>query len=65
MEEKWKVYSLLVGKPEGNGPLVKPKHWWADNIKMDRVEWGELDWAARDRDKWRDLVEKVMNLRFP
>jgi hypothetical protein len=42
---------------------------WADNIKMDLLEicWGGVDWIglAQDRDKWRTLVNAVMNLRVP
>jgi hypothetical protein len=36
-----------------------------DNIKMDLREmgWGGMDWI--DRDKWRALMNKVMNLRVP
>jgi hypothetical protein len=29
------VYRVLVGKPEGNGPLERPRHRWEDGIKMD------------------------------
>jgi hypothetical protein len=40
---------------------------WVDNIKMDLLElgWGGVDWIglAQDRDKWRSLVNAVMNLR--
>jgi hypothetical protein len=42
---------------------------WEDNIRMDHREsgWGGVDWIqlAEDRDKWRTLVKKVMNLPFP
>ena len=29
------VHRVLVGKPEGNRPLGRPRHRWEDNIKMD------------------------------
>jgi hypothetical protein len=62
------VYRVLVGKPEGKRPLGRPKCRWEDNIKMDfqEVECGG-DWIelAQDRDRWRALVNAVMNLRAP
>jgi len=46
---------VLVGKPEGYNPLVRPRRRWEDNIKMDlqEVEFGSMDWIelAQDRDK--------------
>jgi hypothetical protein len=58
-----------VGKPEGRRPLVRPRHRWEDNIKMDlrEVGWEGADWIAlaQDRDRWRALVYMVMNLRIP
>jgi hypothetical protein len=58
-----------VGKPEGKRPLRKPRHRWVDNIKMDLLEigWGSVDWIVltQDRDKWRALVNAVMNLWVP
>jgi hypothetical protein len=69
MGEKRNVYRLLVGKPEGKRPLGRPRHRWEDNIKIDLLEigWGDVDWIglAQDRDKWRALVNAVMNLRVP
>jgi hypothetical protein len=69
MGEKRNAYRLLVGKPEGKGPLGRPRRRWMDNIKMDLLEigWGGVDWIAlaQDRDKWRALVNAVMNLRVP
>jgi hypothetical protein len=60
---------LLVGKPEGKRPLGRPSRRWVDNIKMDLLEigWGSVDSIslAQDRDKWRALVNAVMNLRVP
>jgi hypothetical protein len=69
MGEKRNAYRLLVGKPEGKRPLGRPRHRWVDNIKIDLVEigWGGVDWIAltQDREKWRALVNAIMNLRVP
>jgi hypothetical protein len=58
-----------VGKPEGRRPLVRPRRRWEDNIKiyLREVGWGGMDWInlAQDRDRWRALVNAVMNLRVP
>jgi hypothetical protein len=63
--EKRIVYRLLVGKPEGRRPLGRPRHRWADNIKMDlgEVGWGDRDWIrlAHDRNRLTALVNVVMN----
>jgi len=63
------VYRVLVGKPEGKSPLGRPRRRWDDNIKMDLQEVGRGcgDWMelAQDRDGWRALVSRVMNLRVP
>jgi hypothetical protein len=67
MGEKRRIYSVLVGKPEGKRTFGRPRRRWQDNIKMDlqAVGCGGLDWTdlARDRDRWRALVNAVMNLR--
>ena len=69
MEERRGVYRLSVGKPEGKRPLGRPRDRWEDNIKMDLTEVGceGMDWisVAQDRDRWRALVNAVMNLRVP
>jgi hypothetical protein len=65
MGEDRGVYRVLVGKPEGKRPLVRPRRRWEDNIKMDlqEVGWGRGDWMelAEDRDRWRALVGTVRN----
>jgi hypothetical protein len=67
--EKKNVYRLLVGKPEGKRPLGRPRSRWLDNIKMDLLElgWGYVYWTglAQNRNRWRNLVNSVLNLRFP
>jgi hypothetical protein len=60
---------VLVTKPEGKRPLVRPRHRWEDNIKMDlqEVGCGGMDWIelAQDRDMWQALMNVIMNLRVP
>jgi hypothetical protein len=67
--EKRNSYRLLVGKPEGKRPLGRPRRRWVDNIRMnlEEVGWGDVDWIgmAQDRNKWRALVNSVLNLRVP
>jgi hypothetical protein len=57
----------LAGEPEGKRPLERPRRRWVDNIKMDLrgIRWDGMDWIdlAQDRDRWRALVNTVMNLR--
>jgi len=64
-----KRIQLFVGKPEGKRPLGRPRLRWEDNINMDlqEVRCGCMDWIelAQDRDKWRALLNAVMNLRVP
>jgi hypothetical protein len=67
MGEESKVYKVLVGKPEGNRPLRRPRRRWEDGIRMylKEIGLGGVDWIrlALDRDRWRAVVSAVMNLR--
>jgi hypothetical protein len=58
-----------VRKPEGKRPLGIPRLWWLDNIRRDvgEVEWGAVDWIglAQNRNRWRVLVNSVLNLWVP
>jgi hypothetical protein len=63
MEDKRKTYRLLVGKR----PLRSPRRRWVDNIRLYLLElvWGDVDWIglAQDRNRWKALVNLVLNFR--
>jgi hypothetical protein len=67
MGEERKVYKVLVGNSEGRRPLGRPRRRWEDGVRMDlrETDLGGVDWIrlAQDRDRWRDVVSAVMNLR--
>jgi hypothetical protein len=62
MGEERRVYKVLVGKPEGNRPLGRPRRRWEDLREIGLG--GGVDWIrlAQDRDRWRAVVSAVMNL---
>jgi hypothetical protein len=63
------VYRVLMGKPEEERTLGRPRRRWGDNIRMDlqEVGCGGMDWIglAQDRDRWRAIVNAVMNRWVP
>jgi hypothetical protein len=67
MGEGRNVYRVLVGKPEGKSPRGRPRRRWEDVFKMDlrEIGWGGVEWLhlTWDRDRWRAVVNAVMNLR--
>jgi hypothetical protein len=73
MYHEWGRRGMHIGcwweKEEGKRPLGKPRRRWVNNIKMDLREIGwdgmNLIDLAQDRDRWRALVNTVMNLRAP
>jgi len=58
-----------VGNSDGKIPLGRLRRRREDNIKMDLQEegWVYKDWIdmAQDRDRWRALVNAVMNFQVP
>ena len=68
MEERRGVYRVLVGKPEGKRPLGRPSVDGRIILKwIFRKLNGGIDWVylTQDRDRWRALVNAVMNLQVP
>jgi len=68
MGDRRGAYRVLVGRLEGRRPLGRPRHRW-EGIEMDIQEVGcvFMDWIAvsQDRDRWRVLVNAVINLQVP
>jgi hypothetical protein len=64
MGEKRNSYRLMVGKRGGKRPIGRPRCRWVDNNRMDL---GEVDWIglAQDRNRWRALVNSVLDLWVP
>jgi hypothetical protein len=69
MGEGKSVSRSFLGKPEGKRPLGRPRRGWEDNINWDlqEVGYGGMDWTevVQARDRWRALVNAVMNIQVP
>jgi hypothetical protein len=69
MGEKKNAFRLFVGKPERKRPLGRPRRMWVENIKMylREVGWSDVDWngLAKDMNRWRAVVNSVLNLPVP
>jgi hypothetical protein len=63
MRETRNAYRIFVAKPEGKRLLERPRR----RMDLREIGWDGMDWIdlAQDRDQWRALVNKVMNLRVP
>jgi hypothetical protein len=63
------AYNILVGKPEGKRSLGRPRCRWEDNrrVYLKEIGWEGVDWIhlAQDGDRWRAVVNTVINFRIP
>ena len=61
------VYRVMVGRPEGKRPFVRPRYRWEDNIKVFKKWDGKTDWIdlSQDGDMWQAFVNEIMNLQVP
>jgi hypothetical protein len=71
MGEKMNTYTyrILVGKPDEKGSMVRLRHIWVDDIKMDLREIGlsGMEWIdlGQDRDQWRAIESMEISLLVP
>ena len=69
MEDRRGAHRVLMWRPDEGGSLGRPRRRWEDNIKTDlqKVRWGGVDWLAlaQERDRRRELVNVLINLRVP
>jgi hypothetical protein len=67
--EKRNACRILVGKPKGSRPLLRPRHRWVNNIKMDlrEIGWDGVDWidVTQNRNEWWVLVNTVVKIQVP
>jgi hypothetical protein len=59
------VHTRFWWESEGKRPLRIPRLRWQDNIKLDFQEMRCGRGLARDRDRWRTVVNAVMNRQVP
>jgi hypothetical protein len=68
MGKERNMYRALMGKLEGKRPLRRPRRRWENGMRMDlrEIGWRSVDWIhlAQNRDRWRALVNTVMNFGF-
>jgi hypothetical protein len=61
-------YRVLVERPKVKRPLGRLRSRWEDNIKMDTQDvYGAMYCigVAQNKDRWRAVVNTVMNLQVP
>jgi hypothetical protein len=65
--EESTVYKVFMRNPERRRPLGRPRRRWEYGIRMDieEIGWRCMEWIrlAHDRDRWRAVVNTVINLR--
>jgi hypothetical protein len=65
---RWAEHVARMGAKR-NRPLGRPRRKWVDNLRMDlgEIGWDGVGWIglALDRDRWRALVNVVVNLCVP